>query len=206
MKIKKIVPLAEMLNKIKEVYSLNQSQLACELGVTPQTINLWLNGGRTNGANYQNIKELYELTLDDVNETNTTVKDKPVLRAKDFDIFDDMRRIHYSKRLKDVFGMKVSNILTSFNFWVKYNMERGTHFYDGYYWCETTVDKAYSYWFRYSFNSKEIYTKAINELIENGLLIQKTVRATKGVISVWRVDKERLTKLYYANLNNEVSK
>lgn len=56
MKIKKIVPLAEMLNKIKDVYSLNQSQLACELGVTPQTINLWLNGGRTNGANYQNIK------------------------------------------------------------------------------------------------------------------------------------------------------
>lgn len=206
MKIKKIVPLAEMLNKIKDVYSLNQSQLACELGVTPQTINLWLNGGRTNGANYQNIKELYELTLEDVNETNIVVKDKQVSKIKDFDIFDDMRKVHYSKRLKDVFGMKVSNILTSFNFWIKSNKERGLHFYDGYYWCETTVDKAYSYWFRYSFNSKEAYINAINELIENGLLIKKTVRATNSVISVWRVDKERLTKLYYANLNSEVSK
>lgn len=206
MKIKKIVPLAEMLNKIKDVYSLNQSQLACELGVTPQTINLWLNGGRTNGANYQNIKELYELTLEDVNETNIVVKDKQASKVKDFDIFDDVRKVHYSKRLKDVFGMKVSNILTSFNFWIKSNKERGLHFYDGYYWCETTVDKAYSYWFRYSFNSKEAYINAINELIENGLLIKKTVRATNSVISVWRVDKERLTKLYYANLNSEVSK
>lgn len=206
MKIKKIVPLAEMLNKIKDVYSLNQSQLACELGVTPQTINLWLNGGRTNGANYQNIKELYELTLEDVNETNIVVKDKQASKVKDFDIFDDVRKVHYSKRLKDIFGMKVSNILTSFNFWIKSNKERGLHFYDGYYWCETTVDKAYSYWFRYSFNSKEAYINAINELIENGLLIKKTVRATNSVISVWRVDKERLTKLYYANLNSEVSK
>lgn len=206
MKIKKIVPLAEMLNKIKDVYSLNQSQLACELGVTPQTINLWLNGGRTNGANYQNIKELYELTLEDVNETNIVVKDKQASKVKDFDIFDDVSKVHYSKRLKDVFGMKVSNILTSFNFWIKSNKERGLHFYDGYYWCETTVDKAYSYWFRYSFNSKEAYINAINELIENGLLIKKTVRATNSVISVWRVDKERLTKLYYANLNSEVSK
>lgn len=202
MKIKKIVPLAEMLNKIKDVYGLNQSQLACELGVTPQTINLWLNGGRTNGVNYQNIKELYELTLEDVNEANTVVKDKKVSKVKEFDVFDDIRKVHYSKRLKDVFGIKFSNILTAFNFWIKRNEEIGTHFYDGYYWCETTVDKAYSYWFRYSFNSKEAYDIAINNLIQNGLLIQKTVRANKGVITVWRVDKELLTRLYYSNIDS----
>ena len=121
MKIKKIVPLVEMLNKIKDVYNLNQSQLACELGVSTQSVNLWLNGKKTNGMNYQKIRELYELTLEDVNETNTTVEDKPVLRVKDFDIFDDIRKVHYSKRLKDVFGIKFSNILTSFNFWVKRN-------------------------------------------------------------------------------------
>lgn len=145
---------------------------------------------------------MYELTLEDADETNTVVKDKKISKVKEFDVFDDMRRLHYSKRLKDVFGMKVSNILTSFNFWVKYNVERGTHFYDGYYWCETTVDKAYNYWFKYSFNSKEAYTKEINNLIENGLLIQKTVRANKGVITVWRVDKELLTRLYYSNIDS----
>ena len=202
MEIKKIVPVVEMLNKIKDVYNLNQSQLACELGVSIQSVNLWLTGGKTNGVNYKKIKELYELTLEDINETNTTVKDEKVLRAKDFDIFDDIRKVHYSKRLKDFFGIKFSNILTSFNFWVKRNEEIGTHFYDGYYWCETTVDKAYNYWFRYSFNSKEAYTNAINNLIQNGLLIQKTVRANKGVITVWRVDKELLTRLYYSNIDS----
>lgn len=189
-----ITPFETMIHDIKKHYKLSNNNLAYELGVSSYAIHTWLNGQRPSKPNYIKVKELYN-----------TIKKEIVAEPVEFDVFDDMQKVFYSKRLKAVFGMKISSVLTTFNQWCKTNEKRGEHFHNGHYWCATTFDIAYNYWFKYSFTSKQDFSDAINKLRDAKLLIESNVLTDKGNTWIWRVDVERLTKLYQERVKENAS-
>lgn len=189
-----ITPFETMINDIKKHYKLNNNSLAYELGVSSYAIHTWLNGQRPSKPNYAKVKELYK-----------SIKKELPTEPVEFDVFDDMQKIFYSKRLKDLFGMKLSSVLTTFNQWCKTNEKRGEHFYNGHYWCATTFDIAFEYWFKHSFTSKQDFSDAVNKLRDAKLLVEDNVLTEKGKTWIWRVDVERLTKLYQERVNDNAS-
>lgn len=189
-----ITPFETMIHDIKKHYKLSNNNLAYELGVSSYAIHTWLNGQRPSKPNYIKVKELYN-----------TIKKEIVTDPVEFDIFDDMQKVFYSKRLKAVFGMKISSVLTTFNQWCRTNEKHGEHFYNGHYWCATTFDIAYDYWFKYSFASKQDFSDAVNKLRDAKLLIESNVLTDKGNTWIWRVDVERLTRLYQERVNENAS-
>lgn len=180
-----ITPFETMIHDIKKHYKLNNNSLAYELGVSSYAIHTWLNGQRPSKPNYAKVKELHN-----------SIKKEIVADPVEFDVFDDMQKVFYSKRLKALFGMKISSVLTTFNQWCRTNEKHGEHFYNGHYWCATTFDIAFEYWFKYSFASKQDFSDAVNKLRDAKLLIESNVLTEKGKTWIWRVDVERLTKLY----------
>ena len=113
------------------------------------------------------------------------------------DIFNDIRKVSYSKRLKEVFGINASSILTTFNDWANYNKKENRNFYEGEYWCTALLSVAYLRWFRYFFSSEAKFTEEVEKLLQHGLLVKKVVNTTKkSPLVLWRVDKKRLTELY----------
>lgn len=189
-----ITPFETMIHDIKKHYKLSNNNLAYELGVSSYAIHTWLNGQRPSKPNYIKVKELYN-----------TIKKEIVAEPVEFDVFDDMQKVFYSKRLKAVFGMKLSSVLTTFNQWCRTNEKRGEHFYNGHYWCATTFDIAFEYWFKHSFASKEDFSDVINKLRDAKLLIESNVLTDKGNTWIWRVDIDRLTKLYQERVNDNAS-
>ena len=101
--------------------------------------------------------------------------------------------------------MKLSSVLTTFNQWCKTNEKHGEHFYNGHYWFATTFDIAYDYWFKYSFTSKQDFSDAVNKLRDAKLLIETSTLTERGNTRLWRVDVERLTKLYQERVKDNVS-
>lgn len=99
-----ITPFETMIHDIKKHYKLSNNSLAYELGVSSYAIHTWLNGQRPSKPNYIKVKELHN-----------TIKKEIVADPVEFDVFDDMQKVFYSKRLKAVFGMKISSVLTTFN-------------------------------------------------------------------------------------------
>lgn len=180
-----ITPFETMVNDIKKHYKLSNNSLVYELGVSSYAIHTWLNGQRPSKPNYIKVKELHN-----------SIKKEIVADPVEFDVFDDMQKIFYSKRLKALFGMKISSVLTTFNQWCRTNEKHGEHFYNGHYWCATTFDIAFEHWFKYSFTSKQDFSDAVNKLRDAKLLIESSVLTDKGKSRIWRVDVERLTKLY----------
>lgn len=189
-----ITPFETMIHDIKKHYKLSNNNLAYELGVSSYAIHTWLNGQRPSKPNYIKVKELYN-----------TIKKEIVAEPVEFDVFDDMQKVFYSKRLKAVFGMKLSSVLTTFNQWCRTNEKRGEHFYNGHYWCATTFDIAFEYWFKHSFASKQDFSDAVNKLRDAKLLIETKVLTDKGNTWIWRVDVDRLTKLYQERVNDNAS-
>ena len=189
-----ITPFETMIKDIKKHYKLNNTSLAYELGVSGYAVSSWLGGQRPSKPNYAKVKELYKA----INKERPT---NPV----EFDVFDDMQKVFYSKRLKAVFGMKLSSVLTTFNQWCKTNEKRGEHFYNGHYWCATTFDIAFEYWFKHSFTSKQDFSDAVNKLTDAKLLIESNVLTDKGNTWIWRVDVDRLTKLYQERVKDNVN-
>lgn len=114
------------------------------------------------------------------------------------DIFNDVRRVFYSRRLKQVFGMNASNILTTIDHWVNFNEKEKRNFHYGEYWCNTLLSVAYMTWFKYSFPSEAKFAEEVEKLLQQGLLIKKVVNISedKPPLVIWRVDKKRLTELY----------
>lgn len=197
-----ITPLETMINDIKKHYKLSNNNLAYELGVSSYAIQSWLNGNNPNKQNYIKVKELHNTIKKELhNAIKKEIVDDPV----EFDVFDDMQKLIYSKRLKNIFGIKVSSVLTTFNQWCRTNEKQGEYFYNGHYWCATTVDIAYNHWFKYSFASKEDFVDVLNRLKNTKLLIKSTVLIDKGPTLIWRVDVERLTRLYQERMKDNAS-
>ena len=65
----KIIPLQEMIEEIKKHYNLNDTLLALNLKVTPQTVKGWKNGNIPREKTYNKILEIYNNIINSEEQT-----------------------------------------------------------------------------------------------------------------------------------------
>ena len=65
----KIIPLQEMIEKIKKHYNLNDTLLALNLKVTPQTVKGWKDGNIPREKTYNKILEIYNNIINSEEQT-----------------------------------------------------------------------------------------------------------------------------------------
>lgn len=197
--------IKEMFNTIMRVYNLSKGELARKLKVGETTICNWLSliNGNIRETNYYNIKKLYEaaISVEDIEDGKkteyTNEKEYEVENVTNIDLFDDVKKIHYSLKLKEAFGLPISNILTNFDWWIKENEKNQKNYYDGYYWHTASIELMYENWFKYSFPDIKVFEEKIEQLVQNGVVIR--VNPTNFNVCdfyFWRIDKERLYEFY----------
>lgn len=195
----------EMIQKIIEKNGMDATQLANELELNSYTVQKWLRGGKISNGSFKKIRELYKSTFEDTIEENrieyANKKEfqKVVEKEKstEIDLFDDVKKIHYSLKLKEAFGLSISNILTNFDWWIKENERNKKNYYDGYYWHVASIELMYENWFKYSFPEIKIFEEQIEQLVKNGVVIK--INPTNFNVCdtyFWRIDKERLYGFY----------
>lgn len=74
----KIIPLQEMIEEIKKHYNLNDTLLALNLKVTPQTVKGWKDGNIPREKTYNKILEIYNNIINSEEQTKevTEVREK----------------------------------------------------------------------------------------------------------------------------------
>lgn len=65
----KIIPLQEMIEEIKKHYNLNDTLLALNLKVTPQTVKGWKDGNIPREKTYNKILEIYNNIINSKEQT-----------------------------------------------------------------------------------------------------------------------------------------
>ena len=65
----KIIPLQEMIEEIKKYYNLNDTLLALNLKVTPQTVKGWKDGNIPREKTYNKILEIYNNIINSEEQT-----------------------------------------------------------------------------------------------------------------------------------------
>lgn len=184
---------------------MNNIQLANELGVHQFTVPKWLRGGKISNKSLKKIIELYRTIFEDAIEENRIEyvnkkefqKEVEKENSTEIDLFDDVKKIHYSLKLKEAFGLPISNILTNFDWWIKENERNRKNYYDGYYWHTASIELMYENWFKYSFPDIKVFEEKIEQLVQNGIVIR--VNPTNFNVCdfyFWRIDKERLYEFY----------
>lgn len=201
----KFLNAAEMLQKIKKTKGIDNTQLANELGIHQMTIHKWLRGRQISHGSLKKIRELYKSIFEDSIEENRIEyvnkkefqKEVEKENSTEIDLFDDVKKIHYSLKLKEAFGLPISNILTNFDWWIKENERNRKNYYDGYYWHTASIELMYENWFKYSFPDIKVFEEKIEQLVQNGIVIR--VNPTNFNVCdfyFWRIDKERLYEFY----------
>lgn len=80
----KIIPLQEMIEEIKKHYNLNDTLLALNLKVTPQTVKGWKDGNIPREKTYNKILEIYNNII---NSEEQTEEVQEVTEKKPYKIF-----------------------------------------------------------------------------------------------------------------------
>ena len=70
----KIIPLQEMIEEIKKYYNLNDTLLALNLKVTPQTVKGWKDGNIPREKTYNKILEIYNNIINSEEQTKETTE------------------------------------------------------------------------------------------------------------------------------------
>lgn len=70
----KIIPLQEMIEEIKKHYNLNDTLLALNLKVTPQTVKGWKDGNIPREKTYNKILEIYNSIINSEEQTEEVTK------------------------------------------------------------------------------------------------------------------------------------
>ena len=70
----KIIPLQEMIEEIKKHYNLNDTLLALNLKVTPQTVKGWKDGNIPREKTYNKILEIYNSIINSEEQTKETTE------------------------------------------------------------------------------------------------------------------------------------
>ena len=100
----RIIPLQEMIEEIKKHYNLNDTLLALNLKVTPQTVKGWKDGNIPREKTYNKILEIYNNIINSEEQTEevTEVTEKkpyeisyPEPRTKMYYINDYTGEIHF---------------------------------------------------------------------------------------------------------------
>lgn len=83
----KIIPLQEMIEEIKKYYNLNDTLLALNLKVTPQTVKGWKNGNIPREKTYNKILEIYNNIINSEEQTKEVQEVTEVTEKKPYKIF-----------------------------------------------------------------------------------------------------------------------
>lgn len=79
----KIIPLQEMIEEIKKHYNLNDTLLALNLKVTPQTVKGWKDGNIPREKTYNKILEIYNSIINSEEQTEEATE---VTEKKSYEI------------------------------------------------------------------------------------------------------------------------
>ena len=78
----KIIPLQEMIEEIKKHYNLNDTLLALNLKVTPQTVKGWKDGNIPREKTYNKILEIYNSIINSEEQTKEVTEVEEVTEVK----------------------------------------------------------------------------------------------------------------------------
>ena len=82
----KIIPLQEMIKEIKKYYNLNDTLLALNLKVTPQTVKGWKDGNIPREKTYNKILEIYNNIINSEEQTEEVTEVTEVTEKKPYEI------------------------------------------------------------------------------------------------------------------------
>lgn len=82
----KIIPLQEMIEEIKKHYNLNDTLLAVNLKVTPQTVKGWKDGNIPREKTYNKILEIYNNIINSEEQTTEVTEVTEVTEKKPYEI------------------------------------------------------------------------------------------------------------------------
>jgi hypothetical protein len=90
----KIIPLQEMIEEIKKYYNLNDTLLALNLKVTPQTVKGWKDGNIPREKTYNKILEIYNNIINSEEQTKEVTE---VTKKKPYEIsyLNDGQTVYY---------------------------------------------------------------------------------------------------------------
>lgn len=93
----KIIPLQEMIEEIKKYYNLNDTLLALNLKVTPQTVKGWKDGNIPREKTYNKILEIYNSIINSEEQTEKVTEVTEVTEKKPYEISypNDGEKIYY---------------------------------------------------------------------------------------------------------------
>ena len=93
----KIIPLQEMIEEIKKHYNLNDTLLALNLKVTPQTVKSWKDGNIPREKTYNKILEIYNSIINSEEQTEEVTEVTEVTKKKPYEISypKDGKKVYY---------------------------------------------------------------------------------------------------------------
>lgn len=125
----KIIPLQEMTEEIKKYYNLNDTLLALNLKVTPQTVKGWKDGNIPREKTYNKILEIYNNIINSEEQTEeVTEVTEEVMENKSYEISypEDDTEMYY---IDDYTGKLKEKMFDICNDYDKHLYEIGLLFY-----------------------------------------------------------------------------
>ena len=106
----KIIPLQEMIEQIKKHYNLNDTLLALNLKVTPQTVKGWKDGNIPREKTYNKILEIYNNIINSEEQTEEATE---VTKKKPYEISypNDETEVYFISDLTGKTEIKEYNVL-----------------------------------------------------------------------------------------------
>lgn len=108
----KIIPLQEMIEEIKKHYNLNDTLLALNLKVTPQTVKGWKDGNIPREKTYNKILEIYNNIIYPNSEEQTEEEQEVTEVKKPYEISypKDEARVYYPNHFDGQINKSIFNV------------------------------------------------------------------------------------------------
>ena len=108
----KIIPLQEMIEEIKKHYNLNDTLLALNLKVTPQTVKGWKDGNIPREKTYNKILEIYNNIINSEEQTKEVTEVTEVTEKKPYEISYpyDEARVYYPNHFDGQINKSIFNV------------------------------------------------------------------------------------------------
>ena len=121
----KIIPLQEMIEEIKKHYNLNDTLLALNLKVTPQTVKGWKDGNIPREKTYNKILEIYNSIINSEEQTEEAQEITEEKKPYKISYPDNGTEVYY---IDDYYGDIVRRKYDAFNKDYKHLYDTGLYF------------------------------------------------------------------------------
>ena len=106
----KIIPLQEMIEEIKKYYNLNDTLLALNLKVTPQTVKGWKDGNIPREKTYNKILEIYNNIINSEEQTEEEQEVTEVKKPYEISYPKDEARVYYPNHFDGQINKSIFNV------------------------------------------------------------------------------------------------